>query len=151
MAQAKHIHQRTEQDVQADIFRSWKRWKFIKKNGANDPFHTDGENMNIVRNHIIHHSRELDEIRKTPMQLNMFGQELPMAQTKIPPLVPKSFMAKEKQIRKDAESLRQRFSDGTVHPAIKNKQAWMETALKLDDLLEMRRCVESCHQIMKGG
>lgn len=38
------------------------RWKTINQNGCNDPFWTDGCNMNLVRNHVIYYKGKLVEL-----------------------------------------------------------------------------------------
>lgn len=37
-------------------------WKRINTNGCNDPFWSDGCNMNLIRNHIIYYKREIVQI-----------------------------------------------------------------------------------------
>lgn len=46
----------------ADIIQAICRWQRIRDNGCNDPFWTDGTNMNLARNHIIHDKRMIAEI-----------------------------------------------------------------------------------------
>lgn len=38
----------------ADVVREQAHWIDIKKNGCNDPFWSDGVNMNLTRRHILH-------------------------------------------------------------------------------------------------
>lgn len=38
------------------------RWKQINQSGCNDPFWSDGCNMNLVRNHILYYQRKIVEI-----------------------------------------------------------------------------------------
>ncbi len=73
------------------------RWKYIYENGSNDPFWPDGVNMNLVRNHIIFDLRELNSM---PQQLSMFGEPVYIGdmKDKIPPLVSRYYMAKERPI-----------------------------------------------------
>ena len=37
-----------------EIVKDIELWLHINEHGCNDPFWTDGDNMNLVRNHIIH-------------------------------------------------------------------------------------------------
>ena len=37
-------------------------WDDINRNGCNDPFWSDGCNMNLTRNHIIYAKRQIEEI-----------------------------------------------------------------------------------------
>ena len=40
-----------------ELVRDIERWQHINEHGCNDPFWTDGSNMNLVRNHVIYHKR----------------------------------------------------------------------------------------------
>lgn len=37
-----------------DIVREKEHWEYMRDNGCNDPFWSDGCNMNLTRNHIIY-------------------------------------------------------------------------------------------------
>ena len=52
----------TIEDTCKEIRKSFERWKDINRSGCNDPFWTDGVNMNLVRNHIIYYKRQLEDI-----------------------------------------------------------------------------------------
>ena len=41
-----------------------KHWKQLNEHGGNDPFGTDGENMNLTRNHILYYKQRLRQIHK---------------------------------------------------------------------------------------
>lgn len=43
-----------EPDYQQMYHDSWRRWQEIHKNGCNDPFWSDGVNLNLIRNHMIY-------------------------------------------------------------------------------------------------
>jgi hypothetical protein len=54
-----------EQEIKqyaAQIVHESKDWEYINKNGCNDPNWPDGENMNLVRNHILYFKNEIFEI-----------------------------------------------------------------------------------------
>lgn len=51
------------------ISESLAQWERIRLMGSRDPFWPDGCNMNLVRNHIIHHKMQLLELCE--------GRELP--------------------------------------------------------------------------
>ena len=69
------------------ITDSAERWKRINENGCNDPFWSDGCNMNLVRNHIIYFKRLMRELNEAE------GVELPKEyETRIPPEVENDFM-----------------------------------------------------------
>ncbi len=52
----------TIEEVCREMRQSIQHWKDINQNGCNDPFWTDGTNMNLVRNHIIYYKRQLEDI-----------------------------------------------------------------------------------------
>lgn len=47
------------------IIKSICRWEYINENGCNDPFWSDGCNMNLCRNHIISAKVNIMEICET--------------------------------------------------------------------------------------
>lgn len=42
-----------------ELVKDIERWKYINEHGCNDPHWTDGDNMNLVRNHIIHDKKSI--------------------------------------------------------------------------------------------
>lgn len=70
-------------------------WEDINRNGCNDPFWSDGCNMNLTRNHIIYAKRQIVEICERhgiPISEEMY---LPT-----PPEVSDYYMASMKQKRR---------------------------------------------------
>lgn len=54
--------QRSRKEQLAEVIReSHEQWKRLRENGCNDPFWTDGVNLNLVRNHIIYGRRLCEE------------------------------------------------------------------------------------------
>ena len=49
-------------EVCKDIRREIARWEDINQNGCNDPFWSDGCNMNLTRNHIIYDKWKIAQI-----------------------------------------------------------------------------------------
>ena len=49
-------------ECKKNIIDELAQWKAINENGCNDPFWSDGCNMNLVRNHVIYYKRELARI-----------------------------------------------------------------------------------------
>jgi hypothetical protein len=47
------------QDLIDDIRREFKQWHSIYNNGCNDPFYSDGTNLNLVHNHIYYDKNEM--------------------------------------------------------------------------------------------
>ena len=74
------------------IRREIEHWKAINQNGCNDPFWSDGCNMNLTRNHIIYYQCLIREIC-TENQLP-FPEEYYFSP---PPEVDKNYMANLKQ------------------------------------------------------
>ena len=87
--------------VKAELQRDIDRWNEINQNGCNDPFWSDGVNMNLKRNHIIYGLRRLAELEQKPVQLTMFADQAQlisddiMRDRRIPPRVPDDYMAKD--------------------------------------------------------
>ena len=82
-------------DLRANIVTERRHWESINENGCNDPFWTDGCNMNLIRNHIIYHRRKIEEIcmeHGFPLPEEYF--------LKIPPQVDDNYMASLKHKRR---------------------------------------------------
>lgn len=102
------------------IRREIEHWKAINQNGCNDPFWTDGCNMNLTRNHIIYYQRLIREIC-TENQLS-FSEEYYFSP---PPEVDKNYMANLKQ----KERVKRIFSQRKI-PA-KQKYVYDEQQMSL--------------------
>lgn len=75
--------------------KDYKHWQNVYKNGCNDPSWTDGMNLNLIRNHIIHDKRQLKE--------TLDENELPELYYKdLPPEVDYDYMAKPVEILETA-------------------------------------------------
>ncbi len=48
--------------LREDIVREIEQWKILREYGCQDPFHSDGENMWLIRNHIIYDKNRLLEL-----------------------------------------------------------------------------------------
>ena len=87
---------RTEAQIREDLDREYSRWEYILKHGCQDPFWPDGTNMNLTRNHIIYHYRELREVMQEPVQLSLFDAGMDLrTERPVPPKVPENYMAPE--------------------------------------------------------
>lgn len=54
------------------------RWENLSQYGGSNPFWSDGANMNLVRNHIIHDKRELEKITSSKEELpEVYYRETP--------------------------------------------------------------------------
>ena len=84
---------RTVEQIRADLDKAFARWDQINKDGCNDPFWSDGVNMNLVRNHIISHYRLLSK-KLENVQLSLFDTGMDMTNERpVPPLVPADYMS----------------------------------------------------------
>lgn len=95
------------------------QWKDINQNGCNDPFWSDGCNMNLVRNHIIYYQSKIREIcteNRLPLP-----DEYYLA---VPPEVNANYMANLKQ-KPRVERLRQtgRIMTGYVYQYDENQMS----------------------------
>lgn len=100
------------QELSESIENEIKRWEEINEHGCNDPFWTDGCNMNLVRNHIISYKcLMLEEQDRT-------GEELPESfYYQTPPEVDNYYMADLRRNRRRVERLKNdaRLSGRTLH------------------------------------
>lgn len=92
---AKYIppEQMEVQQIQDEIDREFQRWNDIACSGCQDPIWPDGVNMNLVRNHIIHWYRLLDEKLGANTQTSLF--DTPVLETPrrpVPPEVSNQYM-----------------------------------------------------------
>lgn len=74
------------------IRREIEHWKVINQNGCNDPFWSDGCNMNLTRNHIIYYQSKMREA--------CTENQLPLPEEyylSLPPKVDNNYMANLKQ------------------------------------------------------
>lgn len=128
------------------------RWNNLKIQGGNDPFWEDGYNMNLTRNHVIYDKGKIKEICEEN------SLDLPEEyHIQTPPEVPNYYMAKPKQIEKDArESLAKYKAEEnyqwllrcntstnvkkkTCYEAVMGYVSGLEEAIKIGDLVAMRR------------
>jgi hypothetical protein len=84
-------------DHAAALEKAFVRWDDIRENGCNDPFWPDGVNLNLVRNHIIHHRMQLEE---TP---TLFGFP-EIYNREVPPEVDPMYVARADEIRAAARA-----------------------------------------------
>lgn len=75
------------QQIQDEIDREFQLWNDIACSGCQDPTWPDGVNMNLVRNHVIHWYRLLDEKLGADTQTSLF--DTPVSKTTRRPVPPK--------------------------------------------------------------
>lgn len=133
---------------------SFNRWEYLKIHGGQDPFWSDGCNMDLVRNHIFSYKRQIKELCEEK------GLELPeLYYRETPPEVDRNYMARPDEIRKNANrALREYRASKDYQYLTKtvirlNKKQIEETSIKIvigyckglekfikdDDLVAMRR------------
>lgn len=105
--------------LSASIRREIEHWKVINQNGCNDPFWSDGCNMNLTRNHIIYYQSKIHEI--------CTENQLPLPEEcyfSIPPEVDNNYMANLKQ-KPRVERLRQlgRIMTGRIYQYDENQMS----------------------------
>jgi hypothetical protein len=102
-----------EKEIQSlieDIVHEQAHWESIRENGCNDPFWTDGINMNLTRNHIIYAKNKITEI------CSETGLPLPAEYfTPTPPEVDKSYMAKPSMEQKERIERLQQYGEKLVN------------------------------------
>ncbi len=142
----------------------FERWTHLKEKGGSDPFHEDGINMNLVRNHIFHYRRQIKELCcQEKLQLpKIYYREMP-------PVVDPKYMANAEVIRLGAaESLRIYQKDSSfqeierVYGSILDQKTKniarnilgykksLEIAIEQDDLVTMRRHL-NYHSYLKSA
>jgi len=89
-----------------ELQRSFDRWDHIYKYGCSDPFHADGVNLYLIRNHIRFYKHRIEEIvekgRDTPSLFPL--DHPPIYNRPTPDSVPMDYMA-------NIEGIRQRASE----------------------------------------
>lgn len=82
-------------DYGAELEKLYKRWEHLYEHGGSDPFWSDGTNLSLVRTHIINCKRKIEEENTMFLLPNAYYR-------KIPPEVPKDYMARPNEIRENA-------------------------------------------------
>lgn len=50
------------EQLRKDIVQQLEQWEYLREYGCQDPFHSDGANMWLIRNHIIYDKSRLQEL-----------------------------------------------------------------------------------------
>lgn len=136
------------QRKEAELIKDYARWHNLYENGGQDPFYSDGCNLNLIRNHIIFDKRRLDELEYFPDAYNW----------ELPDVVPNDYMARPDYIRERAndalEKIRQdenykyivdnyKRVSKKVHEDLNLEFSyrfaeWLEKFIRADDLVNMR-------------
>ena len=78
-----------------ELEREFRQWDVYYNYGGSDPFHEDGVNLNLIRNHIIYYKQKIEEeINKSTEQLSFNEKKFPDIYFKeTPPKVDYTYMA----------------------------------------------------------
>jgi len=150
---------KTPQDDMRELVKFLKdraeHWKYLRDHGGQDPFYSDGCNMQLTRNHIIGCKRQIKELAEET------GQDLPEEYSGIetPPEVGINYMANPDQIRADARAALKRYRENedyiflrdhmhdlteqelkeTYIPQVLGYISRLEEDINADNLIAMRR------------
>lgn len=96
--------ERELQDLAKALTAEFDHWNFLHEYGGYDPFHADGTNLNLTRNHIIAHKRNIERLMEGQQQeLTLFPLSYPeIYYRETPPELPYEFMARADEIRNHA-------------------------------------------------
>lgn len=115
-----------KQSLDEQLKEHYDRWEYLFTNGGQDPFWSDGCNMDIVRNHIIYTKKQMEEA----------GQLTDTYYRELPPEVDRNYMARADEIRANSRKSLEAYK---MHPdylylcdAIKllNKHQIEDTAIR---------------------
>ena len=140
------------QDLETKLEQSFDRWETLYKSGGNDPFWSDGCNLNLVRNHICYYKEEIEQTFEINDYPSIYYRETPQK-------VPEDYMARSEEIRMNANKSIQIYKDdknykfllsrvNRLHPKdvkatciqnVINYTKGLEQAIASDDLITMRR------------
>lgn len=137
----------SKQTLEEGLQDSFQRWDTELYNGGSDPFHSDGDNMNLLRNHIIYFKQQIREEGELP---GIFHR-------KIPEELPGNFMVQAEKIYWTAIDIYRQCRDDVdymylcgleLNPQMKNGLEIinalkgvkdLENAIKSQDFVTMRR------------
>ena len=82
--------------LETRLTESFARWDYLYKHGGQDPFHTDGANLWLVRNHILGYKSQIEETCALDEYPAIYHRETP-------PEMPWDYMARPDKIRENAK------------------------------------------------
>lgn len=146
------MSRRNEPDIASQLKERFDRWEFLYRYGGSDPFYSDGDNLNIVRNHIIYFKQQLEEQYGDGALPEIYYRPTPSA-------VDSSYMARSDEIRSAARQSLETYKADAHYRYIRShaialdpKQresthirsvlgyvTSLERAISDDDLITMRR------------
>ena len=142
----------TVEDLYRNLQQSFDHWHILYTQGGSDPFWADGVNLNLVRNHILHYRKRIDELSPDETRRELYHRELP-------PSVESEYMANPEEIRQKAKASLQKLEQDENYRYLRRKEKTLtpkqieaanihylvmyvqgiRTALEKDDLVTLRR------------
>lgn len=86
---------KAEMNYPALLQNEFERWEHLYKKGGSDPFGTDGENLYLVRNHILYYKSKIEETVQNGNYPEVYFRETP-------PEIDRNYMARKDEIRENA-------------------------------------------------
>lgn len=138
--------------LEQDFTQEFARWKTLYTEGGQDPFWSDGVNLNLVRNHILYAQRRCEEELPESDYPELYYAD-------VPPEVDNNYMTKADEIRQNAKTLFADVCDNenykwllsvAARPEVQKKETknamyvlsyvrGLEQAINSDNLVDMRR------------
>lgn len=135
-----------------DLKEDFEHYQYVLENGSNDPSWSDGVNLNLIRNHIIHHKKIIEKEFVNESYPDIYFQQTPDE-------VDDDFMVQEDMIRQKANQTLRRLNSFFYLDELKNASYYLEPkqlveagiqqsvnrihvleqAIDEDDLVTMRR------------
>lgn len=135
-----------------DLKEYFEHYQYVLENGSNDPLWSDGVNLNLIRNHIIHHKKIIEKEFVNESYPDIYFQPTPDE-------VDDDFMVQEDMIRQKANQTLKRLNSFFYLDELKNASYYLEPkqlveagiqqsvnrihaleqAIDEDDLVTMRR------------
>ena len=135
-----------------ELKEDFERYQYVLENGSNDPLGSDGVNLNLIRNHIIHQKKIIENKFVNESYPAIYFQPTPDE-------VDSDFMVHEDMIRQKANQTLKKFNSFFYLDELKNASYYLEPkqlveagiqqsinrihvleqAIDEDDLVTMRR------------
>ena len=135
-----------------ELKEDFERYQYVLENGSNDPLWSDGVNLNLIRNHIIHQKKIIENKFVNESYPAIYFQSTPDE-------VNSDFMVHEDMIRQKANQTLKKFNSFFYLDELKNASYYLEPkqlveagikqsinrihvleqAIDEDDLVTMRR------------
>jgi len=123
--------------ISDELKKAFDRWDELYVSGGKDPFWSDGCNLNLVRNHIIHYKRELEALIGNQDYPSIYHKETPQE-------VPRDYMARSEEIRTNAQK------SAKLYKADENYQFLLSQVGKLRSKDVKETCIQNVIGYAKG-